>query len=101
MEACISDEAEVYTFDDWGRMGFEHVFVWYAANGKKKEYSLARLLPAKQLSEIEAKHRSVPSIHGRDGKPYINAPHLIIPDSLGGYITITQGVAEYVAKEER
>lgn len=102
VEACISDEAEVFTFDDWGMMGFEHVVVWYAADGtKKSEYSLAQIFPAKQLSEIEEKHRSVSSIHWRDGRPWINGPHLIIPDALGGYVTITQGVTKYTPKEKK
>lgn len=102
VEACISDDAEVFTIDDWGMMGFEHVVVWYAADGKKKsEYSLGQLFPAKQLSEIKERHRTVSSIHWRDGKPWINGPHLIIPDALGGYVCITQGVAEYTPKEER
>jgi hypothetical protein len=102
VEACISDEAEVFTFDDWGMMGFDHVVVWYAADGKKKsEYSLNQLFPAKQLAEIKRKHRSVSSIRWRDGKPWVNGPHLIIPDALGGYVSITQGVAEYTPREEK
>jgi hypothetical protein len=102
VEACVSDEAEVFTFDEWGMMGFEHVVVWYAADGKKKsEYSLAQLFPAKHLSEIKKKHQTVSSIHWRDGRPWINGPHLIIPDALGGYVSITQGAAEYTPKEEK
>jgi hypothetical protein len=99
--ACISDDAEVFTFDEWHRMGYEHVVVWYAADGTvKREYGLEQLFPEKQLAEIRKKHRSVSSLHWRQWKPYINGPALIIPDALGGYVMITQGAAEYSAKAE-
>ena len=102
VEACISDDSDVFTFDDWGMMGFEHALVWYAADGKKKgEYSLAQLFPAKQLSEIEEKRRTVSSIRWREGRPWFNGTHLIIPDAVGGYVSITQGVAEYTPKDDK
>ena len=101
VDACISDEAEVFTFDDWGRMGFEHAVVCYARDGKKKaEYSLAQLLPAKQLAEIKKNHQSASSIEWRSGSPYLMGLQLIIPDVLGGYVSITQNGPEYVPKEE-
>jgi hypothetical protein len=104
VDACISDEAEVFTFDDWGMMGIEHVLVSYGADGKKKsEYSLAQLFPAKPLSEISENYRSASSssIYWRRGRPYINGVHLIIPDALGGSVCITQGVPDYIFKEAR
>lgn len=102
VEACISDEAEVFTFDDWGRMGSESAVVWYAADGKiKRKYTLEQLFPEKQLSEIREKHRSVSSTHWREGRPYINGPHVIILDPLGGYVSLTEGVAEYTPRKER
>jgi len=100
VEAFISDEAEVFTFDDWGMMGRKHAVVWYASDGKRRsEYSLTQLFPEKQLSEIREKHQSVSSIHWRGGKPRMNGRDLIIPDVLGGHISITRGVPEYIQKE--
>jgi hypothetical protein len=102
VEACISDSGEVYTFDDWGRMGYDHAAVWYSADGKKKaEFSLAQLFPAKVLAAIEKDHRTVSSVHWRRGRPYINGPHVIIDDALGGYITLTQGVIDYYPPEKK
>lgn len=102
VEACISDSGEVYTFDNWGMMGYDHVAVWYSAEGKMKaDFTLAQLFPARQLAEIRDKHSSISSIHWRKGVPWINGPHVIVYDALGGYVSITQGVAEYTPKEER
>jgi hypothetical protein len=102
VEVCISDEGEVFTFDEWGNTGFEHALVWYASDGtKKKEYSLPELFPAKVLAKITQDHRSVSSIHWRNGKPYLNGPHLIVPDVLGGYVCVTNGEPEYRQPEER
>jgi hypothetical protein len=101
VEACISDTAEVYTFDSWGRVGYGSVVIWYSAEGqKKKEYTLADLIPEKPRAEIVERHSSKSSIWWRRGMPYFNGPHLIIDDTAGGYVCLTQGTIDYSPAEK-
>jgi len=101
VDICISEAAEVFTFDDWGRMGYSFVVVWYSEEGqKKKEFTLEELFPPKPLAEIKEEHSSKSSIHWRGvGRARINGPHLIIPDVLGGYVSLTHGTIEYMPSE--
>lgn len=102
VESCISDSAEVVTFDDWGMMGYEHVVVWYSPEGTKRgEYTLSQLFPAKQLAELREKHSTVSSIHWRRGAPFFNGAYLIIPDPLGGLVSLSNGVLEYTPPEKK
>ena len=102
VDACISDQGEVITFDDWGMMGYEHVIVWYTANGKThREYQLLNLFPAPELLKIREKHTTKSSVHWRRDRPYFNGPILVIPVSLGGYITIINGKTEYFPSKQR
>lgn len=102
VQACISNTAEVVTFDDWGGMGYDHVVVWYSPDGNlKTEYTLAQLFPEKQLSEIRDNHRSVSSIHWLRGVPYFNGSCLIMQDVLGGYVSLSGGIVGYMPQEQK
>ncbi|HLP02683.1 MAG TPA: hypothetical protein VK163_11720 [Opitutaceae bacterium] len=98
VDICITDSAEVVTFDCWGSMGYEHAVVWYASNGTvKREYTLKEILPEKVLAEITAKHRSRSSINWRKAQPFFNGPALLIPDAVGGYVILGDDVIDYQA----
>jgi hypothetical protein len=101
-DVFITDKGDVYTFDDWGREGRQIAVVRYSADGKKpKVFTMGKLFPAPQLTEIERTHRVRGPINWRGEGPYglrggmPMSEVLVVPDVLGGHLVFSGEDVEY------
>lgn len=98
----VTDEGDLFTFDNWGSLGFgDNVVAVYSANGElKKSYTLKALYSSDNFEKI-SKNRSVSSIHWQcsDSRPWTHYGLVFVRDTIGGSFTFYKnGTFKYETK---